>query len=104
MCVNLLSQRYFASMQMVYDFLSNQGESLDAFEGKDVYVAVTFESIREARRRAILLLALTWRPLRRHGARIYPVALTPFGKTLIQTVAKLEIPEDGVSRSFTSIP
>lgn len=96
-CMATILKGCWVPCQMIYDFLSSQGDSLDDLDGKDVYVAVTFGSIEEARRRAILLLALTWRPLRRHGARIVPVAMTSFGKTLLKTVAKQEILEDEVS-------
>lgn len=74
-------------MQMLYGSITDYGKSNQDQERNHVYLGIVFESIIEARRRAALLLALTWRPVRREGAYLQPIAATSFGKALILRTA-----------------
>lgn len=75
-------------MQMLYGSAKNSGETSEGENSEHACLAIGFESIVEARRRAALLLALTWRPLQKQGTQLLPIAATSFGKALIAKGAR----------------
>ncbi|GMH45745.1 hypothetical protein BSKO_13708 [Bryopsis sp. KO-2023] len=78
-------------IRVLYDYATNQkSSSLTEEMSEDVYMLVMFSSIEEAKRRAVLLMTLTWKSLIRAGAKMLPVACTELGKSLI-AVSKLTL-------------